>query len=563
MKEPVVLEMSKYVKPPVYEQINKDWVLNGRNNSFWDYILDRYNGSPTNAAIVDAYIDRVYGKGIAIESEDVSEDVLNQILKILTPKEARKVVSDYIMFGSAVMQIRYSKSEETTIAKVDHLERKYVAPNKMNDKGEVAFYWFCTDWSKTNTNKPKRFDAFGASNKKTQIVEIKPYKAGKDYYADPPYLSGLQYAVLEEEIANYSVNHIMNGLSAGYILNFNEGEPAEEIKEELEAKVKRKVSGSNNAGKVIISFNNSKETAPTVEALPTNTSHEEWQLWTEIARQQIMVAHRVTSPMLFGIKDNTGLGNNANELRESTLLLHETVVRPKQNQITEVFEEIFKVNGIEEELRFIPLEDEQETEELAKEKSGLEMNSHFSEESKAEELIDLGEDENEDEWTCIMTEVVDYDNEDMKDKFLQLASTGTAIPNAKSEQDSDLFKVRYQYAPLVAGKDSRDFCKKMVNAKKVYRKEDIIRMGSQSVNPGFGPGGSDTYSIWLYKGGARCSHKWLRKTYVKKGRENDVDVNSPLAEVISTAEARRKGDRTVNAPEVSTKPRDMPNKGFL
>ena len=313
----------------------------------------------------------------------------------------------------------------------------------------------------------------------------------------------------------------------------------------------------------MISFNDSPETAPTVTAFPTNTSHEEWQLWTDIARQQIMVSHRVTSPMLFGIKDNTGLGNNANELRESTELLHETVTRPKQNQILEVLADLFMVNNLSSPLVFIPLEDEEEKEEAKKEALPTEEELELSlkAESKADELIQFGEPVEQDDWECILTEEVDYELEDTRDAMLQLTSTGVARPNAKSEQDSEQFKVRYQYGPQKVSANSRGFCKIMVAASKVYRKEDIIRMGSLPVNPGWGPGGSDTYSIWLYKGGGGCHHKWMRKTYVKKG--SDVDVNSPLAEIISTAEARRRGDRTVNEPQVSVKPKDMPNKGFL
>lgn len=192
------------------------------------------------------------------------------------------------------------------------------------------------------------------------------------------------------------------------------------------------------------------------------------------------------------------------------------------------------------------------------------MEIHLS--GQADELIKCGDDDLDD-WECIDVVEVDYDLEEKRDAMLQLASTGTARPNANSEQDSEKFKVRYQYAPHAVSSKSREFCRKMVNANKVYRKEDIIRMGSLPVNPGFGIAGAATYSIWLYKGGPRCHHKWLRKTYVKKSSspfaKPDVDVNSPLAETISTAEARRRGDRTVNEPLVSVRPKDMPNEGFF
>ncbi len=559
---PLVIQLSNYVKPSILEWLNKEWVLNGKANSFFDYVIDRYNGSPTNAALIDAYIDRIYGKGLSIINSSSNATDLAKIRAVFRPKEVRKIIADFELFGSAVGQVRYGKGSKRTIAKVEHLERKLVAPNKVNKNGEVDKYWVCADWGNTNANTPKSFPAFGTTkNAAIEIFEIKPYKAGKTYFADPDYLAGLQYAMLEEEISNFSINHIKNGLSMGWVLNFNNGIPPEEKQEEIERQVISKVTGSNNAGRVIINFNDSSDTSPSVEAIPDNANHEQWQFWANEARQQLLVAHRVTTPMLFGVKDNTGLGNNANELKEGSKLLHETTIRPKQNEILDVFQELLAVNKVSSPLTFIPLEDEEEEKEQKKESEATMLSQHLD--TCADELIALGEEEEQDDWICVLTEEVDYDLEETRDAVLQLASTGTARPNANSEQDSQQFKVRYQYAPLRVSAESRPFCRKMVNSRKIYRKEDIIRMGSLPVNPGWGPGGASTYSIWLYKGGANCHHKWLRKTYVKKGTENDVDVNSPLAEIISTAEARRRGDRTVNEPEVSVRPVDMPNKGFI
>lgn len=578
---PKILQLSNYVKPKVKEEAGKDWVLNGPNNSFFDYILGRYKGSPTNAALVDAYIDRIYGRGLSIVNSRNNATEYAKLLKILPRKEVRKLVHDYKLFGSAVGQVIYSKSSDRNIIGIYHLDRKSVAPGKMDDEGNITKYWVSNNWKNQLSNKPESFSAFGTSKDNIEVFEIKPYTPGKEYYADPDYFAALQWAMLEEEISNFSISHIQNGLSAGWVITFPNGIPPEEVQEEIERMVYSKTSGSNNAGKIIISFTNGQEEKPIVEAIPTNANHEQWQFWADEARQQIIVGHRVTSPMLFGVKDSTGLGNNANELKEGNALLEKYTVGPAQNEIIDTLEPILMKAGISSPLVFLPLEDEDEKEEKEQGKtqaeqlpseretqdppSVIEMKLAESLSCAADELIALGEDEGE-EWECILDEEVDYLTDDIKDKLL-FASTGTAIPNARSDQDSELFKVRYQYAPLKTSGNSREFCRKMVAAGKVYRKEDILRMGTIAVNPGWGPGGSDTYSIWLYKGGGDCHHKWRRKTYVKKSASPfarpDVDVKSPNAEEISTAEARRRGDRTVNEPEVSTAPKDMPNRGFL
>jgi hypothetical protein len=144
-----------------------------------------------------------------------------------------------------------------------------------------------------------------------------------------------------------------------------------------------------------------------------------------------------------------------------------------------------------------------------------------------------------------------------------ITSTGTARPNIKDkEQDKVIdgvqFITRYVYSGNLTGE--REFCSKMLRAKKVYRKEDIINMSFQVVNEGFGKNGSDVYSIWLWKGGPRCNHKWLRRTYASF--ETKIDPTNPNAKPLSIATAEKYGYRIRNDKEVSMKPSDMPTKGY-
>jgi len=180
-------------------------------------------------------------------------------------------------------------------------------------------------------------------------------------------------------------------------------------------------------------------------------------------------------------------------------------------------------------------------------------------------LEEFGEEEDLENWDLVDERQVDYEQEEALDKMIGLASTGSARPNAGSEQDGEAddmkFKVRYQYAPLRTKDNSREFCKKMVNAAKIYRKEDIMQMSQMAVNAGWGPRGADTYDIWLYKGGGSCHHFWMRKTYAAK--DVKPDATNPNAE-ISVNEAKREGfSPEVNDPKVAKRPVDMPNKGFL
>ena len=133
-----------------------------------------------------------------------------------------------------------------------------------------------------------------------------------------------------------------------------------------------------------------------------------------------------------------------------------------------------------------------------------------------QEFIDQGEEVGE-EWELLDSKRVDGIPIDCE-KYL-FASVPSSNPNGKSEQDTSIFKVRYAYAPDKVSDDTREFCKRMIKAGKVYRFEDINAASDRPVNPGFGPEGSDTYNLWLYKGGARCHHFWERRIYLKKNNE--------------------------------------------
>lgn len=164
-------------------------------------------------------------------------------------------------------------------------------------------------------------------------------------------------------------------------------------------------------------------------------------------------------------------------------------------------------------------------------------------------------------------EIEDFDFEsELHSEYYEFASTGSAYPNRKSGQDQkskqtdyvdDIYRVRYRYTGSLAGE--RDFCRKMTSSNKIYRKEDIIAMGRRAVNPGWGKGGASTYSIWKWKGGALCKHKWFRIILVQKGkRPKNTD------KIITSTEAKSRGVKLPrNAKEVSVAPHDMPNHGFV
>ena len=472
----------------------------------------------------------------------------------MNPKELRKIITDFQLFGEASIQVIKAKNKKD-LGAIYHLPKEQVVPSLENEDGEILSYWHSKDWSNPNKYKPVEYSAFGTSNDEIEIYCIKPYKAGKNYFSDPDYIACMPYAEMEEELSNFYINSIKKGLSAGYIIDIVDGGIyTEEQRAELEDKIKKKLTGSPNAMNFIINFKSGVAEINIVPFPVNDAQHKQWEYLTGEARQQIMTGHRVVSPMLFGIKDSTGFGNNADELDTAEAQLMKRIIAPKQSFIVDALKDILEHYNINLDLYFLPL-----TEQKSDVNTNLSTQICCGNEKKnldsnvADELISLGTDSMTNEWELVETKIVTDIETD-----LHFANTGTARPNAKDLQDGVLFKSRYRYIGEISS-NSREFCTKMINANKLYRLSDINAMSNKVVNEGWGPNGTDTYDILLYKGGGACRHAWQRETYRLK-----ADVNSPNAEQITPSQARKEGEILPTIDKKAyQKPNDMPNRGFL
>jgi hypothetical protein len=577
------MALNSYVKPQVKEVSGKNWIEYGDGNDYFQYLIDRYNGSPTNNAIINGVIDMIYGKGLAATDAAQKPDEYAMMMSLFTKDCMKKVVSDFKMMGNAAIQVIYNQ-DHSRIVKVEHIPVETLRAEKCNEEGFIPAYYYAKSWDRVAQRKetPVRIDAYGMSKAGIEILYIKPYKAGYYYYAPTDYQGSIPYAELEEEVANYHISNIKNGLAPSMLINFNNGTPTEDEQTLIEARIADKFSGSSNAGRFILAFNDNKELAATIEPVQLSDASEQYQFLSEECTKKIMVGHRVTSPMLLGIKDQTGLGNNADELKTASILFDNIVIRPLQEVLLDAVETVLSFNGASLNVYFKtlqPLEFKEDVvapsdiveESTGVESSGFGFSADVSDEvlnGMFEALNEFGEDEDLDEWELVDERPVDYEQEEYLDSILQFAKTGEAFPNAKSEQDGETkdgrkYKIRYSYAPGSTKDNSRQFCKLMVNAKKVYRKEDILRMRKQEVNAGFGPNGAATYDIWLYKGGARCHHFWMRKTYLAKAEGVTPDAKNPNADV-SVNQARKAGVKLPQNNElVAKRPVDMDDEGFL
>lgn len=570
-----IIELSAYTAPIVTEDKRNEWVNYGEDNNYYQFLIDRYSNSATHSAVVNNIGRLIYGKGLSALDAFKKPNDYAQMLTLFTANDLRRVIQDLYLLGQGAFQVHYDKGHKK-VAKVFHIPAQLLRPEKCNEDGDVVGYYYSDNWEDPKKFVPKRFDAFGYGKSEVEILMIQPYSVGTKYFSRVDYQGALEYCVLEEKISEYLINEVTNGFSPTTIVNFNNGTPTDEQKSEIARATINKLTGSTGK-KIVVSFNEDEAKKTTIDSVPLNDAPEHYQYLSDECRSKILTGHCVTSPLIFGIATTTGFSANADELKNSVILFDNMVIQPKQEVVIEALNSILAFNGISlklffktlQPLEFIDLSNAQTEEQVAQE-TGVEMSA-----------VDYIEWIDGHEYVLIDTMEVDYDLEDELDaelealnnpkktllsKVLDFVSTGTARPNIKSGQDGQMFKHRYRYVGGVSD-NTRDFCKKMVQANKIYRKEDIVAMNSQIVNEtrtrqdgsvgGFGPLGDTTYDIWLYKGGKSCHHKWVRETYLRKS-----DVNSPLAKQFTPAQTRKAGEiAPTNDKRVYQRPIDMPNQG--
>jgi hypothetical protein len=561
---------------------NKGWVEYGDDNNYFQYLIDRYNGSPTNNAIINGIIDMVFGKGLGATNAAQKPDEYAMMMSLFSKQTVSRVCADFKMMGNAAFQVIYNK-DHSKIVKVEHIPVETLRAERCNERGDIPAYYYAKSWDavKARKEEPVRIDAFGMSNNGIEILYIKPYKAGYYYYAPTDYQGSLPYADLEEEVANYHINNIKNGLAPSMLVNFNNGIPTEEDQTLIERRIADKFSGSSNAGRFILAFNDNKELAATIEPVQLSDASDQYQFLSTECTQKIMVGHRVTSPMLLGIKDNSGLGNNAEELKTASILFDNIVIRPLQEIILDGIEQILSFNQASLNIYFKtlqPLEFKEEivapSDEVVEESTGVELskqdNRPFLRDELAAELLlnieSLGESEEElmQEFELITADIVE-DEEAEYDVESYLNSRTDLAAQDESEQDTERYKVRYFYAIGTRKEpkgESRLLCRTLRAAKRVYRKEDVEALSSQ----GGAEAQGEKYSVWLYKGGANCYHRWERRIYRKKlTKEGKIYGGGTLngTDIINVNQAIRMGFRPEkNNPLVAIAPIDTKTRGY-
>jgi len=604
-----VIHLAEYNLPTITETNNKDWIQFGSDNLYPQYLLELYNGSSINNAIIKGVSSMIYGEGLDAtdrEESDAKKEswlALNSLLHN-SPKDTLKCLAfDLKLFGMCYVNTIWNRPR-TKIVEFRHIPAQYIRSGKADAYGKVNEYYYSADWENTRKHKPRYYKAFDLKDRSdaNQVLCIKDYSPGSYYYATPDYQGSTSYIQLDMEIAQFHLSNIKSGMFPSMAINMANGIPTREERRTIERQINAKFGGSGNAGKILLTFNDGKETAPEIVPINANDNSDSYQFLSTETTRKVLTGHRVTSPLLFGVNGNSTFGNNADELSDSFSLFSNTVIKPFQNTLLSGLEPIFHANDIDLDLYFKTLkpadfinvesvsqisEDEQEKEGIDTGNEGEPIKKEFETED-VEELTELsdesydsiienleGQQIDSEEWEVV--EERDYGSEesyeDWADRLIQ-KKENFAVNEIKSNEDKfsyldkSIYRVRFKYAvgstkPKKTGK-SRPFCENMMRLSRagfVYRIEDIDKASQAGVNRQLGHKGRK-YDLFKFKGGVYCRHKWKEILYrLKKGTElkDGQSLDNDYNKVNSIPKSYVRNPKGIKESKIA--PVNMPNQG--
>jgi hypothetical protein len=325
----------------------QNWIPFGvyGHDDFFDAVTMTFNVSTTNSACIEGIADLIYGKGVY--SKNPTSDKILQ--KLIPQEETKRVAFDLKLYGNACYQV-YWNDDHTQIIKMYHVPVQYIRAEKLLSHPKIQNYYYCIDWNDhKKVKEKKKIPAFGTSNEKCEILYIKNYSPNLYYYSLPDWVSAMQFAVSEGEISNLHLNNITNGFLPAVMVNFNNGVPAPEERETIEDLIQAKFTGTDNAGRFMLSFNDDPATKPTLDVIDIPNLHEKYDYVAEYTQDRILVAHRVTSPLLFGIRTkNTGFSSQSEEMMTAFSILQTMTISPFQNLILNSLDAALVQGGYDE-----------------------------------------------------------------------------------------------------------------------------------------------------------------------------------------------------------------------
>lgn len=333
-----IAERNSVDLPVLAEKVSqgKTYVSYGVDNKFPNDLWDLYLKSSVLQACVNGTADYSFGQGIGEIGENIinnDEDTLDDLIK--------KSIFDYVMFGGFAVQGILNKI-------TNKYEYYWVDVRRIRCDADGKYVYYSDKWGKYGCEAIK-YERFNSKIKQDNFIYYFTGHITRDIYPIPRYIGSLASIATSAEIGNYHLNAIINNFDPSAVINFNNGIPDEDTKKDIENMINNKFSGTSNARRLMVSFNDSKDVATTIEKLDSGNEDQKFQTLQKSTMTDIFISFRAT-PALFGLNpENNGFSKQ--EFLESFELYNETVIKPIQKDIKRCFKKLMDID-----INIIPFE---------------------------------------------------------------------------------------------------------------------------------------------------------------------------------------------------------------
>lgn len=334
---------------PTEKVTNRDFVEWGKGNNYPGYLLDLYNNVTTLRSIINGNIDFITGDDVSILplGERFADGIMNTRGDLITDI-VRDLAKDYNLYGGFALQI--IRDHNGDVAEIYYIDMRYLRSNKEND-----VFYYNEHWEKGGRTDVIKYPKFMNNlNWASMTDEERDRHASSilfvknvhtQVYPAPMYAASIKACEIERCIDDYHLNAIENGFTSSMIINFNNGDPGDDIKEEIEDDFNEKFSGHQNAGRIMFCWNRDRTSATTITEPKVEDFGNRYHALSTHSRQQIFSAFRA-QPLLFGLTSDVNTGFSTEEFEQSFKLYNRTQIRPVQRMIADAFDRIYGAKGV-------------------------------------------------------------------------------------------------------------------------------------------------------------------------------------------------------------------------
>jgi hypothetical protein len=338
--------------PAIVEKKGKDWIDFGSNNLYPDLLIELFNNSAMHHTAIEAKVDAITGEGFKYFGDEFINQKGETIDEIFA-----KITTDYVLFGGYSLNVIWSR-DGSTIAEVYHLPFNNVRSGVLNEDEDVEHYYYSSNWAQHRKYKPVAYKAYSPTDNKgedaNQVYYCFDYTVGNFYYPLPSYVGAINDIDTDARVSRFHRSNLQQGLAPSMMLTFKNGIPTADEQTSIWRDIEKTFAGEDNAGKFFVNFSEPGR-EPDLQAIE-NANDDYYITLSARLSQSILTSHRISSPLLLGIKDAAGFSNNADEIQTAYNHFMGTVIVPMQKKLVKTFSKIINQTGRTVKLEVEPAE---------------------------------------------------------------------------------------------------------------------------------------------------------------------------------------------------------------